>query len=260
MVELFLNHDGPFADVNDSSTDPMRQSPFLSYCSGMHWTVDGSQMLMRRGANIQARDADGKTSLHLCVYENNIGNDFMTPHARFDALVFLVQCGADVDAVDNFGVSVSQTAYETDARDGYYAIPPPGTGLTRSVLDVDAVAQTMADWYRQSNSQMGDIWDAVLAESGHDVAKYRSRHPRVARYTEHYTPADFRSIWQGKEERCPYYDEDELSWLLENWETSYLPALRGGWKWGDWGDSSGRPSQTWAQTLTRTARVRVGFN
>ncbi|KAH6984952.1 hypothetical protein BKA56DRAFT_655251 [Ilyonectria sp. MPI-CAGE-AT-0026] len=222
-IELFLNHARPFADVNNSSIDTEGRSPFLSYCSGMIWTVDGFQMLMRRGANIQARDAHGKTSLHLCVWIYDSGYNSTAPRAKFDALVYLVQCGADVDAVDDFGVSVSQTAYESDARPSYYAIPRRGTGLTKSALDVDAVdsfelsiAQIMGDSHPQSDSQVGDIWDAVLAESGHDVAKYRSRHPRLARYTEHYTPADFRSIWQGKEERCPYYDEVELSWLLEN--------------------------------------------
>lgn len=241
-MELFLNHAGPFADVNNSSTDPMGQSPFLAYCSDTQWTIEGFQMLMRRGANIQARDARGKTSLHLCIYEGDFVNDSMTPRAKFDALVYLVQCGADVDAVDDSGVSVSQTAYESDARQGYYAIPPRYAGLTEFVRDIDAVdsfdvsvAQIIGDRHRQSNSQVGDIWDAVLAECGHDVAKYHSRHPRVARYTKHYTPADFRSIWQGNEERCPYYDEDELSWLLENWETGFLPALREG-KWGDWGN------------------------
>ncbi|KAL8349357.1 hypothetical protein RB601_001885 [Gaeumannomyces tritici] len=70
-----------------------------------------------------------------------------------------------------------------------------------------------------TSSYIGDVWDAALASTGHDVEQFRrqeqqphsprfwaSLHPAWRRQSS-YRLADFRDIWEGVEHLCPYYDQ-----------------------------------------------------
>ncbi|KAK0722619.1 hypothetical protein B0T26DRAFT_749992 [Lasiosphaeria miniovina] len=57
----------------------------------------------------------------------------------------------------------------------------------------------------------GDLWDAVIAECGHDVLWYRKdSRPRKPKYRHGYTRQMFEEFWEGMEHLCPYY-YDEFS-------------------------------------------------
>ncbi|KLU84454.1 hypothetical protein MAPG_03496 [Magnaporthiopsis poae ATCC 64411] len=71
-----------------------------------------------------------------------------------------------------------------------------------------------------TSSYIGDVWDAALAATGHDVEEFRRReqrphsprfwtslHPHIGWGIRSYTLTDFKDIWEGMEDRCPYYDD-----------------------------------------------------
>ena len=62
--------------------------------AALRGSVQDLRVLLRRGANIDVRDNEGHTSLHLAV-----------ERGHFDAAEFLLQVGAATDTVDNQGVS-----------------------------------------------------------------------------------------------------------------------------------------------------------
>ncbi|KAI9711511.1 MAG: hypothetical protein M1820_002074 [Bogoriella megaspora] len=86
--------------------------------------------------------------------------------------------GADIDAVDDFGRSVTDMAYQS-----VYDYPNWGGG------------------YR------GDLWDAALLQCGYDVYERRLHHARTPQYDGMYRREDFERLWEGREELCPYFDD-----------------------------------------------------
>ncbi|KAH6994944.1 ankyrin repeat-containing domain protein [Ilyonectria destructans] len=187
-MKCFLDHGGLFAGLNWTSVQPdgLGMSLFHIYCYYGHFTTKGFQSLIKRGADIDARDRFGRTCLHLCVSSQRFG--IKNRHDQVEALIYLVRCGANVFWMDRNGQSVSQTAY--------------------------------------SESIAGDIWDAVLAELGHEVSRFRHDCPRRGKYTQDYTPADFMKLWQGKEELCPYYHDDDLLELCRQFQSGSLDEWR----------------------------------
>ena len=86
-------------------------------------------LLLARGANINARDSDGKTCLYACIENTHSLNTA----AELEALILLIRSDADVYSVDKFGKSISDSAY------------------------------TYNNWY---SSYRGDLWDAALSQCG----------------------------------------------------------------------------------------------
>ncbi|KAK5659900.1 hypothetical protein OQA88_13364 [Cercophora sp. LCS_1] len=97
-----------------------------------------------------------------------------------DSLAFLINRGAVVNAEDNHGYSVSHIAY----------------------------SQTCHVKFERNWSFPGDLWDAVLDTCGYGVQDFRNGYPRSAKYTDTYTRDDFESLWKGREERCPYWNDE----------------------------------------------------
>ena len=104
-----------------------------------------------------------------------------------DALIVLLNEGADVRAIDDLGRSVSHVVYDDMPNDALHGS------------------------YRR------DLWDAVLAICGYNVLEIRGDFRRVGRYARQrkyggrhsYTKQDFRSLWNGWEEKCPYPEDLE---------------------------------------------------
>ncbi|ERF71232.1 hypothetical protein EPUS_08150 [Endocarpon pusillum Z07020] len=151
-------------------------------------------LLLRRGSNIHARDDEGKTCLHICIRLAECENVL----EEQECLVLLVQNGADVNACDNNGHSISETAY-TVSNHYYYDLDLGG--------------------YR------GDLWDSVLLQCGYDINEKRKGFPRRSEYVESYTRQDFESLWRGREELCPYY-HDPPGWDPDG----DLESLDGSWE------------------------------
>lgn len=85
-------------------------------------------------------------------------------------------------STDVYGVTVSQIAY---AR--------------RLCQDTDG----------DLGSYRGDLWDAVLHACGYIILEFMAAYPRTARYTQLYTRKDFEALWKGREQGCPYWDDNE---------------------------------------------------
>jgi hypothetical protein len=103
-----------------------------------------------------------------------------------DTVIYLIQLGAEVQAEDVWGKSVSQYAYSTR----------PGTELT---------PRREGDEY---GGYSGTLWDVTLAASGYDIKEFRRDYPRTARYGPKYTRSDFEQLWTGYEHLCPYWNDD----------------------------------------------------
>jgi len=141
--------------------------------------------LDKGGACINDTDPRGLAFLHLFFGRFNLGP---SDQDWKDALIYLVLRGADVYAKDERGTSVSHIAYSRLCR----------------------------EWEPQS--YRGDLWDAVLDACGHDVREFRKGYPRTALYTADYSRRDFEALWEGREERCPYWDDAD--WSIPDNESS----------------------------------------
>jgi len=94
---------------------------------------------------------------------------------EMEAIVLLIQRGANIFTTDNFSRSIFDVAYDCNHNGGF----PQGG-------------------YR------GDLWDAALAQCGYD--KYiREPEDRVCHYTWTYTKEGFGRLWKGREHLCPYF-------------------------------------------------------
>ncbi|KAI1748044.1 hypothetical protein F4782DRAFT_518484 [Xylaria castorea] len=113
------------------------------------------------------------------------------------ALVRLVNCGADVYSVDDWGKSVSEIAY------------------------AKLVCPELNNY--DLGSYRGDLWDSVLHACNYSIAGFREICPRIARYTHYYTREDFEKLWEARESSCPYWDDGTLQTSLQdhNLEGSY---------------------------------------
>ncbi|CVK85714.1 uncharacterized protein FMAN_06730 [Fusarium mangiferae] len=58
------------------------------------------------------------------------------------------------------------------------------------------------------SSLMGDLWDTVLDICGYDISKFRRDYPRKASYKNGYSREIFEELWRGREDRCPYWNDD----------------------------------------------------
>jgi hypothetical protein len=113
------------------------------------------------------------------------------------ALIRLVNGGANVYAVDDWGKSVSEIAFANLVC----------AELSNSDL----------------GSYRGDLWDSVLHACDYNIADFRQICPRTARYTSNYTREDFEKLWEARESSCPYWDDS--TWptpsQYHNFEDSY---------------------------------------
>jgi hypothetical protein len=199
-------------------------TPLLAYCQYKNraqprYSVEGFSILLGRGSNVRAQDARGRTCLHLCL--DNIENipilKGRNPKAYLEvleqirqALVYLIQHGADVDAVDDIGRSVSELAYDRSYRETRW----------------DSSRQPVSSWLSlgPGSGVRGDLWDVILTDCGYKIIDFRTKKWRwQPSFNEVYTKDVFIALWEGKEHLCPYYDE-ALSYGIdcspdESWDT-----------------------------------------
>ena len=123
---------------------------------------------------MHARDKSGWTCLHILTQGIRVCNQ-----REISSLLYLINSGADVLAVDNAGKSVSDYAYSRNDND--------------KSCDLDG--------YR------GDLWDLALARCGYDIYEMREKHPHAPRYRRRYSRCGFEMLWNGFEDLCPYYHD-----------------------------------------------------
>ncbi|KAF5533826.1 hypothetical protein FMEXI_11620 [Fusarium mexicanum] len=99
---------------------------------------------------------------------------------RRDLLTYLVSRGADPYKADFMGRTPSYLAYGSMCKP---------CSMSRSSL-------------------MGDLYDTVLDICGFDISKFRCNYPRKASYKDCYSREVFEELWRGREERCPYWNDE----------------------------------------------------
>ncbi|EMT71109.1 hypothetical protein NOF04DRAFT_13591 [Fusarium oxysporum II5] len=189
-AELFLKHGGHFTMHDLESFDLNGRTRLHQVCMAESRATSKKKavaMLAAAGANLNARVAKswspddhqtlGFTCLHSLVYKAHRSRD----RDELEAVVFLIQQGADILAVDHHQHSVSMRAYLPNDGDNQYS---------------------------SKGSYRGDLWDAALTICGHDVSQYRHAYPRVPRYNRNYRRKDFERLWEGYEALCPYWNDE----------------------------------------------------
>lgn len=144
------------------------------------WIVEKLTLLLRMGCRIDEVDKKGSNCLHAFFGRFGRGSSKETWK---DALIFLIDRGADPFAIDYFGRSVSDIAYSETCRDRFY-----GHSL---------------------GTYRGDLFDSVLFCCGYTISEFRKGYSRTRIYGYDYTRRDFEKLWEGQEHLCPTWDDDE---------------------------------------------------
>lgn len=151
------------------------------------------EALLDLGACIDARDCYGRTCLHvfLVALHSNVN---ACGEEQSDVLRFLITRGADINARDDNGFTVSEMAYMKDL--GHWEM----------------------SWDTSLSSFVGDLFDSVIHSVGHSIAAHRhwAGIPRQAKYTKVYTRENFEELWEGRENECPYWDDNPWPPSLED--------------------------------------------
>nr|RBQ85011.1 hypothetical protein FVER53263_08826 [Fusarium verticillioides] len=189
-AELFLKHGGHFTMHDLESFDLNGRTRLHQVCMAESRATSKKKavaMLAAAGANLNARVAKswspddhqtlGFTCLHSLVYKAHRSRD----RDKLEALIFLIQQGADILALDHHQHSVSMRAYLPNDGDNQYS---------------------------SKGSYRGDLWDAALRICGYDVSSHRDAYPRVPRYNRNYRRKDFERLWEGYEALCPYWTDE----------------------------------------------------
>ncbi|SCV52755.1 uncharacterized protein FFB14_12773 [Fusarium fujikuroi] len=153
------------------------------------------QILLKNGYDINS-PLDGKTCLHyLMTKEINPCLDLILEF--MDLLIFVIENGGDIWAVDDAGYLAANYAYDITCEADFLFSP----------------------------SLKGDLWDSALSYLGYDILRFRRYYPRKARYMPGYTRQDFEKLWQGREGDCPYWDDHPWPSSSQN---TILPFQRPG--------------------------------
>jgi len=199
FATVLLNFGQPFLDIN---TKLPKGDSFL------HGSVYNPQFakikhLVDKGIDIDALDDDGMTGLQQLLRLLRLIDSLWD---ELESIKYLIRHGANIRAICK-GRSCSAIAYEN----------------------------------KYNGSYAGDVWDAALAATGYNVQEFRDResYPHRSRYIWPYTLEDFKFMWQGIEDRCPYYEEatrlnDEIE---DRYDMPTLEELESGESGSDQSDS-----------------------
>ncbi|KAF5637789.1 hypothetical protein F52700_4491 [Fusarium sp. NRRL 52700] len=134
-------------------------------------------LLISHGYSLQTLNG-GQNGLH--GFFSNKTKSFSRVLERRDLLTYLISRGTNPCAADFMGRTPSYLAYGSMCKP---------CSMSQSSL-------------------MGDLWDTVLDICGYNISWFRRNYPRKASYKNGYTRAIFEDLWRGREERCPYWNDE----------------------------------------------------
>lgn len=150
---------------------------YVSLSSEPHQARRSIHCLLKNGYDVNSI-LQGKTGIHyLMTKKIHLWLAFMPEF--MDLLIFVMENGGDIWAVDDAGYLAAHYAYDVTCEADYLFSP----------------------------SLKGDLWDSALSYLGYDILRFRRYYPRKARYMPGYTRQDFEKLWQGREGDCPYWDD-----------------------------------------------------
>ncbi|KAH8903591.1 ankyrin [Coniochaeta sp. PMI_546] len=181
MLDLVFRHSQHFGP--STVRDEFGRTLFLSTIARQPVIEDSDikdhirelSFLLDRGCSVTDVDHNGSNCLH--IFFSSAPYPCQTDMR--DLLIRIIRQGADVYARDRWGRSVSQIAYSTSC----------------------------ISKLRDYGTRPGDLWDAILDSCGYNVSEFRKGYPRRAVYTDEYSRLDFERLWEGREQRCPYWDD-----------------------------------------------------
>ena len=158
----------------------LEESLLLFSCEDSYFNLEGVKLLLRRGASVHDRDELGNTCLHKCLRLINRSAVKGGVSNMRNAIIYLIQQGADVFAKNNCGLSVSDIAY---------------TIYKDTIFD---------------NRFREEIWDCALVSCGYNITDFRRPVPpancfRPCRFTSVY----FQELWADAEALRPVYDDEK---------------------------------------------------
>ena len=160
-----------FIDLEDR--DDQGRTILLQYLSSECLEFPGRsivRLLFAKGADLQARDSQGNSCLHLCI--GSFWDSCSAPSNRLMTLLTLIQGGADVFARNSNGESVSDVA-----------------------SNCKLLIENCSYWE--------DLWAAALVKCGFNPANFFEEYPIKARYSNYYTPSDREFIMQNARIKVP---------------------------------------------------------
>lgn len=152
--------------------------------------------ILELGMDINAEGIERETCLkefseNLCFYQSRLypllAVDTITKD--LDALVFLLQAGADPHRIASSGESPLKIFQEA------FQCPCTDLGVSRGN------SKQPLGGYR------GDVWDSALFLCGSNMQEFREGYQRRPNYTSWYTREAFEALWKGRENDCPYWDD-----------------------------------------------------
>ncbi|RTE84304.1 hypothetical protein BHE90_001093 [Fusarium euwallaceae] len=191
-----------YGDQADLGTNPVLDC--FRNLFNSHYATWGQAYLQRlgflldQGYSLHLKWADGTnclTQFFLASQTQTYLESRRHVQGRREILLFLVSRGADAYSTDSKGRSVSDYAYNQVFCTACNETYPP---------------------------YLGDLWDSVLDECGYDISEFRKIHPRKPRYNDIYTRQIFEQLWQGREHRCPYWNDAK-------WPDSSLDGVTKTW-------------------------------
>jgi hypothetical protein len=187
-LEAILDLGEAFIDLEQE--DSTGDCPLIHYARnwGSGYKPEIFELLLDRGANVNARNSEGSTCLQVCLMS---ANNFRSQAQ--DSLILLIRNGASVYNVDIFDHSMTGLANGDTAG-----------------MEVYEYGENFIAKRTRLGSYHGDLWDAVLAQCGYSISELREDYPRSPRYTEEYTRQHFEKLWEGKEELCPYFNDPPI--------------------------------------------------
>ncbi|KAK9797573.1 putative Fungal N-terminal domain-containing protein [Seiridium cardinale] len=175
---------------------------FYAYGGDRGLRLDSTQVLLEAGADPTIFVKGSVSVMHLVSHfgssNNSLHYGIFDLKNHFGATPFMYVFSED-DKVEDI----------VDEMDTEHVVQTYMRQLIQAHLCRTSPTENTVQGLSLINTFGGDVWDLALEISGHGdkILEFRKKSPRAVKYSSKYTRADFESLWKGREERCPYWND-----------------------------------------------------